>query len=363
MDPEDEVSKFEVALKKIYEETIKSGVVENITSFKVKIEDLSIDLCNPLNYKDVPLTDSPFGKGREKVIDKNVRESLEYQFVDEKVDFNITTLGQIIVTQNLGPNYYCKPYKFIVYEKNSFFEEHVDTAEKDLEYTLSLILPTDFKGGEFKFGKDITIDGHEKLLKYVLFRIQCPHSVEKVTEGFRIVLTFKVYTTQYKIVNFSNKTFLNSDWIPPAQIKMKNVLVSCPNIKHITDSLNKWGVQYKVVCAGSEDSDEVYSLLSHDEYSDCDPGDEKDFDELIDHKGRYQVSKSISLGSTRSKIHYRKPSADRWTGNEPCSSDYEIEYSKFLLINPDPNYDPEIPSSEDSDDSSPVPAKQSRLMK
>ncbi|KAJ8667157.1 hypothetical protein QAD02_008819 [Eretmocerus hayati] len=360
MDSGDEICKFETALRKVYKETIKSGTIESITKFNLKIENSEIDLCNPSNYKDVPLTDSPFGKGRETVIDKSVRESLEYQFDHDRVDFQITALGQNIVNNELGSKYYCKPYKFIVYEKNSFFKEHVDAGEEDLEYTLSLILPTEFKGGDFKFGKDITIRGHKDFIKYVLFRIECPHNVEKVTAGFRIVLTFKVYAARYTIVNSPNESIRNYDWITVPQLKKKNVLVSCPNIKHITDSLDKSGIEYKVVCADSEDVDEVYSEFSSDYLSEHEAGPEKEFEELVEHKGVYKISRSITLGTTHSILGIKKPSEDRWTGNYPCSSNYEIEYSKFLLINPDPDYDPDIPSSEDSEGSSPEPTKRSR---
>ncbi|KAJ8667151.1 hypothetical protein QAD02_008813 [Eretmocerus hayati] len=364
MDPEDEITKFEIAMKKVYKETIKSGTIENIKSFKFKIENSYIDLCNPSNYKDVPLTDSPFGKGRETVIDKSVRESSEYVFDHEKVDFQIAALGQSIVDHELGSKYFCKPYKFIVYEKNSFFEEHVDAGEEGLEYTLSLILPTKFKGGDFKFGKDITIRGHKDFIKYVLFRIECPHNVEKVTAGFRIVLTFKVYASRYILINSPNESFRNYDWITVPQLKKKNVLISCPNLKYITDSLDHSGINYKVVCADTEDVDEVYSGFSSDFIAEDYDQDKKDFQELIEERDKqtYKVSTSIILGTSRTSIGISGFSQDRWTGNEPCSTHYEIEYSKFLLINPDPDYDPEIPSSEDSEDSSPEPTKKSRKM-
>ncbi|KAJ8676294.1 hypothetical protein QAD02_012081 [Eretmocerus hayati] len=336
------MDEFEAALRKIYRETIKWGTVGNVPSFKVKIENSYIDLCNPLNYKDLPLTDSPFGKGRERVIDKSVRESQEYKFIDEKVDFNITSLGQNIVTRKLGPNYYCKPYKFIIYQEGSFFEEHVDTVEKDLEYTLSLILLTNFKGGEFKFGKDITINGHKDYITYVLFRIQCPHSVEKVTEGIRIVLTFKVYVTQYTIIDSPDASFLDADWIPIPKLRRKNVLVSCPNIRDIINSLDKSGIKYKFVCAQSEYEDEVYSVLSEDDHAIQD--EQLYFQDLIEDKASYSVSHSIIFGTTISKVVLGR---NGWTGNSPCLAEYDIEYNKFILINPDHEYYPSETSSSD----------------
>ncbi|KAJ8676293.1 hypothetical protein QAD02_012080 [Eretmocerus hayati] len=368
MDSEDEVSQFEIAMRKVYKETIKSGAIEGLRSFKVKIENSYIDLCNPCNYKDVPLTDSPFGKGREKVIDKNIRESLEYKFDDENIDYRISVLGQNIVTHNLGPKYYCKPYKFIIYEKNSFFDEHVDTAEKDLEYTLSLILPTDYKGGEFKFGNDITIEGHKDFIKYVLFRIECPHNVERVIEGFRIVLTYKVYAFQCTIVDIPKESFRNPEWITIPKVKTNNILISCPNIKHITDSLDKSGIVYKVVCGGSENVDKVYSKSTvFGDLEEEDQCEEHTFDDLVRYKKGYKVARSIILGTKRSTVTLLKPSDDRWTGNEPLMSDYELEYNKFLLINPDRECGSDESSTsascEDSGDSSPEPIEKKMKMK
>ncbi len=146
---------------------------------------------------------------KETVYDENVRLSNEIDMTDlyiyeknhdgfkeiKKLDINIFPGIDEEITKEIGPVQF-KAHKLVLYEKESFFKEHVDTLENSSHIgTLLISLSNFYEGGNFI----IRHNNNSKSLKlnmgdWCFFYSNCAHEVTKIT----IILSFKVFVHDFE---------------------------------------------------------------------------------------------------------------------------------------------------------------------
>lgn len=167
---------------------------------------------------------SPVGIGKETKYDKTIRNSVELnssQFLI-KSGFALSSKGNKAledIRKVLLPQIeyiICEPYKFIIYQKDSFFLPHVDTNLGQNHFgSLVLSLPTEsgYQGGEFLLNfndktiewKSSYLDSDEMLCEYIAFYCDVFHEIKPITNGNRIVITFNLMIPQeIKDIDFEN---------------------------------------------------------------------------------------------------------------------------------------------------------------
>lgn len=159
-----------------------------------------------------------FGRGDITVEDKSYRHA--YQLIPElfSLDNNldiykmgiINEIQQILKYDINVKDIYTDLYCLNIYTKNGFFKSHIDTPKSDKMFgSLVISLPSDFTGGILKVRhnnecKEFNLSTNNKTeIKWVAFYSDCEHEITKVTNGYRITLTYnlyirKNYETQYK---------------------------------------------------------------------------------------------------------------------------------------------------------------------
>lgn len=340
-------TKIQVQLEKIYNTNkIKIGNIK-VDSIKCKFsENVELDLVKKCDVESIvdklELTISPFGHGYERIIDENVRKSREIKFCKEIVPKNIHSIGQYIVSKELScEEFYAMPYKLIVYEKEDFFEEHIDTPEENLTHSLVVVLPGEYSGGNLIFNNYNTTDyfkNKQDTLNYILFNPASPHSVSPVSKGIRVCLTYKIY----KMLSFELKS--NSFYCPKIIDEnllknMTNLLIRFDDIVELQKLLDELFVKYLTVYSLHE-----YPTYVYDDYIetyDLEDNSCASFDESIyfGNFRKYFVFDILNFGRTNNfNVSYKYKYGYR--GNSPCSGHENVVIYKFLLINPEP--EPEI---------------------
>ena len=182
-----------------------------------------IGRLHEINYDDLQTlaVQSPFGKGKETVIDTSVRNGFEisaermtWQFESEGELRKSTDkeVGQIFQTALPGVpatnerNTTVKLYKLHLYRVGGFFDTHVDTVHADNHIaTQILVLPSLHKGGELHVmhdGREIVFDSSEAKVDPLCvthscsFFTDCEHKVKPVTQGLRAILQFDTFASK-----------------------------------------------------------------------------------------------------------------------------------------------------------------------
>jgi len=157
---------------------------------------------------------APFGKGRQTIIDNNVRSVWEIDaanlyFTGGQWAVFLESLLSKIKPQ-LGIEDYtisAHLYKMLIYEKGGFFLSHKDSEkEKGMFATLVIGLPCKHTGGELVVsfeGKEEVIDFAEGSadykISYAAFYADCDHEIKPVTSGHRVCLVYNL--VQQKVGN------------------------------------------------------------------------------------------------------------------------------------------------------------------
>lgn len=333
-----------------YNSFVYVGEVEKIKkSFKFELNEkdcVNLDFSNvnalKENVFELPWKNSSFGYGKERVYNPNVRLSkelcLERDFY--KTPTEIRELGEKILKKEvLLDNFYVVPYKIILYEEKSFFEEHTDTLEPNLKYSLVVVFPTEHTGGDLMFGDFNStskfIDSTK--INYIFFDPKMPHSVSPVLSGFRLCVTFKIFelktdfTVRSKKNDFYDFKFpLPLDYFSKVN-SPKNVLISHPNVDHVETLLSNLNVKTKIVYSNDEKPEVVYDTYSYQSDSSNIYEAEYCFD---DSEEEYKIKHFMKIGSNTDEEEVKCCRVYGYTGNSPCRSDYELKFHKFLLINP-----------------------------
>ncbi len=148
-----------------------------------------------------------FGKGRETIVDSNVRSAWEIDA--DKLHFHnpewVRFLHKAVeeVKKSLGLNNYAIDahlYKLLIYEEGDFFLPHKDSEkEKGMFGSLVIGLPSHYEGGELLIyfdGEKVTADfsGPESVfsINYTAFYADCDHEVKPLTAGHRVCLVYNL---------------------------------------------------------------------------------------------------------------------------------------------------------------------------
>lgn len=150
---------------------------------------------------------APFGKGRETLVDPNVRSAWEIDA--NKLNFTGGRWAAFLkrltgkVKQDLGLEDYTVAahlYKLLVYEKDDFFLPHKDSEkEKGMFGTLVIGLPSKHTGGELV----VRFEGVEEVASFApgsdeysihcaAFYADCEHEIKPLTSGYRICLVYNL---------------------------------------------------------------------------------------------------------------------------------------------------------------------------
>lgn len=87
----------------------------------------------------------------------------------------------------------------LIHSPGQFFDLHKDSdKEKNMVASLVIVLPCSHKGGDLIIkhqNKQHVFFGSRNpdFIKCVMFSSDCQHKIKKVTEGFRIALTYNVF--------------------------------------------------------------------------------------------------------------------------------------------------------------------------
>ena len=149
---------------------------------------------------------SQFGKGRESVVDPEVRDSWEinpehWTIFGKSWD---ETFSRIL--KDVGDGLGCSaghlkavPYKLLIYAPGGFFLPHQDAEKVDgMVATLTVTLPSTGEGGkivvEHKGDRvEIDLDSEDRSeLTYAAFYSDCRHEVLPLRSGYRVCLVYNL---------------------------------------------------------------------------------------------------------------------------------------------------------------------------
>ena len=149
--------------------------------------------------------DSPYGKGTQTLIDKQVRDTYELDPKKFRVsDAWNAAIDDVMssVAEQLGlpEQLDAKLYKLLVYERGGFFLPHRDSEKHDrMVASMIVVLPSPFEGGELvvRHGpvkQELAFEeaAAGKMPCYAAFYADCEHEVERVTSGVRVCLAYNL---------------------------------------------------------------------------------------------------------------------------------------------------------------------------
>ncbi len=149
---------------------------------------------------------SPFGKGTETLVDKEVRDSWEINSSEFSLKGRGWNEAFAAIVEAAADGLGCPRerfradiYKLLVYEQGGFFLPHRDTEKTDgMVATLVVALPVRGSGGEVVVrhkGHETVIDmrgGEPSEIAWAAFYADCEHEIRPVRDGNRIVLVYNL---------------------------------------------------------------------------------------------------------------------------------------------------------------------------
>ena len=143
-----------------------------------------------------------YGRGEETLLDRDVRRTWEIPRSRVKIDGKrwSATLQPVVgkLSRDLGipDDLEVQPvfHSMLVYAPGDFFVPHQDSEKEDgMIASLVVTLPSRFTGGTLRVDHGNTAKryrGSRTSLSFVAFFSDCRHSIEPVTSGHRVVLTY-----------------------------------------------------------------------------------------------------------------------------------------------------------------------------
>ena len=149
---------------------------------------------------------APFGHKEKTIVDLSVRNVWEIKGSKVKIDKKLwnQTFQPILeeLHDSLGMpegRIQAKLDKLLIYEKRQFFTVHQDSEKEDnMLASLVVALPSVHKGGQLivshhKENKKHNIKKADmEKLNFFGFYSDCYHEIKKVTEGYRVILTYHI---------------------------------------------------------------------------------------------------------------------------------------------------------------------------
>ena len=152
---------------------------------------------------------SPFGMGKETLIDPNVRKSMEIK-AEELNAKALMCFEEAVPMEKLrvgrGSQLTIKPYKLVIYQPGDHFLEHRDTVRAPNHIgTLTIILNTKFEGGEFCIKHGDKVEKYSEPLTYVAMFGDCLHWIEPISSGVRCSMIYDILTTNESHISCDDK--------------------------------------------------------------------------------------------------------------------------------------------------------------
>lgn len=200
-----------------------STTIFDSKNLKIKINDFG-DLSLPL-YEDsikklIELsTKAKFGYKEDTIEDKKIRDTFEIKSDEISLNFENDSLEKILdnIKRDLdlsdNANLQADLHNMLIYSPGQFFKKHKDSEKSDgMIATMVLVLPYPHIGGNLLINyhdskyKFISENINEKNIKCLAFYSDCEHEIKKVTDGYRVALTFNIILKNH---NINLKTEIN----------------------------------------------------------------------------------------------------------------------------------------------------------
>lgn len=150
-------------------------------------------------------TQAKFGKGEKTILNKKVRDTFEIGAAKLKINIDDAAMTKLlnVMCNGLGlpANARLVPHlhNLLIYEAGQFFKPHQDSEKvQGMVASLIIVLPSPHIGGNLliKHAKDRHSFVSENLdardLKCVAFYADCEHEITKVSQGYRIALSYNL---------------------------------------------------------------------------------------------------------------------------------------------------------------------------
>ncbi len=181
----------------------------NPRDIQIKVEGLG-QINFPLNQQDIQKlialsSQAKFGLRDQTLLDKNIRNTQEISADQLQVTINETTLATLLdkmgktLEISEGATLIPHLHNMLIYGPDQFFDKHQDSEKlKNMIGTLVIVLPVPHIGG------DLIIEHHKQhhifssqnidctMAKCLAFYADCCHEVKKITQGYRIALTYNL---------------------------------------------------------------------------------------------------------------------------------------------------------------------------
>ncbi|KAG2357221.1 hypothetical protein BDR07DRAFT_1380280 [Suillus spraguei] len=169
---------------------------ENAATLKllVKGEDAGTWMEPAVEVLQKHATPSPFGRGKETVMDPTYRHGTELKADD--LAFSLDDEYNILTD---GKNVTLKLYKLAIYGEGGHFDWHRDSTQSDAHHgTVLVALNTEWEGRELMLRHQgvETTSGDQLRPVVVAFYTDTEHKVVPVTKGTRLVLQYDVEVVQ-----------------------------------------------------------------------------------------------------------------------------------------------------------------------
>ncbi|CAK9046634.1 unnamed protein product [Durusdinium trenchii] len=259
------MDRFTSILEALPNPLFASGIAKNAPCLYTKG---GVPLALPEDLADLRALckQAPCGRGTETVLDLEVRRSKETQDVDILWDDLGFVLSQARATLCPDVSLTAKVYKVLLYELGDFFQAHVDSKISD-DHIMTLVVdcgagPCD--GGQLSFPErgcveaadrsqeatEETTEVEEKTER--TWRSECAgswcsfftsdfHSVEKVTAGHRVMVTFNIFghpdpQEEYKVMGATKKPQRSMLSLPQHILKLVTITSGMHGIYHCSCS-------------------------------------------------------------------------------------------------------------------------------
>ncbi len=146
-----------------------------------------------------------FGHGEKTLLDKKVRNTQEIPTDQLNVKFNEEKFTKMLdsMKQDMGlpENSSLKAFlhSMLIYTPGQFFKKHQDTEKLEgMVATLTVVLPSTHIGGDLILEHNnhkhcfSSENVDEQKIQCLSFYADCQHKVKKVTQGYRIAMTFNL---------------------------------------------------------------------------------------------------------------------------------------------------------------------------
>ena len=323
---------------------------------------------------------SPFGKGGETIVDTGVRNSFELNPSEFTLSNPVwsTCINALvgIAYKELGltcgrQHVVAELYKLLLYHEGAFFRPHQDSEKTPgMLGTLVVCLPSDHQGGSviLKHQKDeYRFDSSKSSTfgtAFAAWYSDVFHEVQKVTSGYRLVLTYNLVQTGSSIPQKAPDSDSNKRLLQSLQVYNQGILANLANFPNylaysLEHTYSQAGLKLSslkgkdfarvqnMVSACAKLGFETYLALKEkcihkdEDYGDDEFSREEGFNYVLDMEGRvqetipdYDSNNVLDDGNATDDEEPDEEEHEGYTGNEGTPSHYWYRTSMLLVVPP-----------------------------